>query len=161
MMTNEKHYRYFLVMPGTSNGGKGERVLSEIVYDLLVVDDQAGVRRLLYEAFTDDGLQVAMASSGAEAVQKVSSSRVAMVLLDLKMPGMNGLQTLQEFYKLDAGLPVVMMTAYGELELMAEARKLGIRHYVTKPFDLQEVRYLVKALLAESRPRDKYAVKTG
>ncbi|OAT79754.1 response regulator [Desulfotomaculum copahuensis] len=135
--------------------------MSEIVYDLLVVDDQAGVRRLLYEAFSDDGLQVAMASSGAEAVQKVSASRVSLVLLDMKMPGMNGLETLQELRKVDAGLPVVMMTAYGELDLMAEARKLGIRHYVTKPFDLQEVRYLVKALLVESRPRDKYVVETG
>jgi len=135
--------------------------LSGKVYDLLVVDDQSGVRRLLYEAFSDDGLQVALAAGGREAVQLVESSRVSLVLLDMKMPGMSGLEVLQEIRRIAPSLPVIMMTAYGELDVVAEAKKMGVRHYVTKPFDLQEVRYLVRALLAEAPAHSGYVAEIG
>lgn len=118
---------------------------------LLVVDDQSGVRRLLFEAFTDDGLNVETAASGSEALQKIKNGNIHLVLLDIKMPGMSGLDTLRGLRKLDPDMPVIMLTAYSELDMVAEAKKLGVRHYVTKPFDLNEVRYLVKALLSEER----------
>ncbi len=130
--------------------------MSSCRYHLLVVDDQAGVRRMLLEAFSDDGFEVELAVSGTEALQKIRNGGIDLVLLDMKMPGMSGLDTLREIRKLNPDLPVIMMTAYGELELVAEARNLGIRHYVSKPFDLQEVRYLARALLADKRPARRY-----
>lgn len=131
------------------------------VYDLLIVDDQAGVRRLLYEAFSDEGYRVEMASSGPEAIKKVSSRIPSLILLDIKMPGMNGLETLEELRKITPEIPVVMMTAYGELDIVAEAKRRGVQHYITKPFDLNEVRYLIKGLLVEESARRKMLKEIG
>jgi len=118
---------------------------------ILVVDDQLGVRRLLYEAFNEEGYAVEMAASGQEAIEKVKTSVPNIMLLDMKMPGMNGLETLHEIKRINDGIPVIMMTAYGELEIVAEAKKLGIREYVTKPFDINDLRVLVKKVLGEDR----------
>jgi len=118
-------------------------------YSLLIVDDQQGVRRLLYEAFSDEGYQVKMASGGEEALSMVSLEMPDMILLDIKMPGMNGLETLRELRKTDPEVPVLMMTAYGDLEVVETAKKYGVKHYIIKPFDLHEIRLLVKALLVD------------
>lgn len=131
------------------------------VYDLLIVDDQAGVRRLLYEAFCDEGYRVEMASSGSEAIKKVSARVPSLILLDIKMPGMNGLDTLEELRKITPEIPVVMMTAYGELDIVAEAKRRGVQHYINKPFDLNEVRYLIKGLLVEEKDRRKMLKEIG
>lgn len=122
-------------------------------YNLLIVDDQAGVRRLLYEAFSEDGYNIEQASGGAEALQKIGLKIPDLMLLDIKMPGMNGLETLRELRKTRPDLTVVMMTAYGELDMINEAKSMGVVHYIVKPFDLNEVRYLVKGLLKEKTPR--------
>jgi len=131
------------------------------IYDLLIVDDQAGVRRFLYEAFSEEGYRVEMASSGAEAIRKVSARTPSIILLDIKMPVMNGLETLDELQKIAPEIPVVMMTAYSELEIISEAKKRGVLHYINKPFDLAEVRYLVKGLLVEEKDRRKLQKEIG
>lgn len=121
-------------------------------YCILIVDDQTGVRRLLCEAFIEDGYNIEQASGGAEALQKIAADTPDLVLLDIKMPGMNGLQTLRELRKTRPDLIVVMMTAYGELDMINEVKGMGVVHYIVKPFDLNEVRYLVKGLLQEQTP---------
>ena len=113
--------------------------------DILIVDDQPGVRRLLFEAFIDQGLRVETASSGAEAIRKTIAATPLLILLDIKMPGMSGLETLEELQRINPEIQVVMMTAYGELDILVETRSRGVQHYINKPFDLDEVRYLVKA----------------
>ena len=125
-------------------------------YDLLVVDDQAGVRRLLYEAFSEEGYRVELASSGPEAIQKVIAKAPAVILLDNKMPAMSGLETAREINRLRPEVPIILMTAYGEMDVAEPGRKLGILHYIDKPFDLNEVRQLVKALLIKERYAQKY-----
>lgn len=130
-------------------------------YDLLIVDDQAGVRRLLYEAFAEEGYRVEMAASGPEAIQKVLCKTPDVILLDNKMPVMNGLETAQEIRKLSYDVPIVLMTAYGELHITARAKKLGITYCIDKPFDLNEVRQLVKTLLIESRYTKRYLEEIG
>lgn len=127
----------------------------------MIVDDQAGVRRLLYEAFVEEGYRVEMAASGPEAIQKVLYKKPDVILLDNKMPVMSGLETAQEIRKLNYDVPIVLMTAYGELDIAARAKKLGITHYIDKPFDLNEVRQLVKALLIESRCAKRYLEEIG
>lgn len=123
--------------------------MTERDYSLLIVDDQPGVRRLLYEAFTDEGYRVRMAAGGQEALKMAAQEIPDIILLDIRMPGMNGLETLKELRKTDPDMPVLLMTAYGELEVVEAAKKLGVRHYMVKPFDLHEVRLLVKALLVD------------
>ncbi|MDA8442323.1 MAG: response regulator [Peptococcaceae bacterium] len=119
-----------------------------MVEKILVVDDQMGVRRLLYEAFKEEGYEVEMAASGLEAIETVKKSIPSIILMDMKMPGMNGLEALKEIKKLDQEIAVIMMTAYGELEIVAQAMKLGVKEYITKPFDLNELKQLVKRILA-------------
>lgn len=135
--------------------------MSSDSYDLLIVDDQAGVRLLLFEAFREEGYRMDLASSGQEAIKKVSIRPPSLILLDVKMPGMNGLETLEQLRKVAPNVPVVMMTAYGELDIVAEAKKRGVQHYISKPFDLNEVRYLIKGLLSEQRARRKLLKEIG
>lgn len=118
---------------------------------LLVVDDQMGVRRLLFEAFNEGDYEVVLAESGYEALEKVKTDMPDIILMDMKMPGMNGLEALHEIKKINDSILVIMMTAYGELEIVAEAMKLGVKEYVTKPFDINELRELVKKVLDENR----------
>lgn len=129
--------------------------------DILIVDDQLGVRRLLFEAFIDQGLRVETASSGAEAIRKTIAATPLLILLDIKMPGMSGLETLEELQRINPEIQVVMMTAYGELDILVETRSRGVQHYINKPFDLDEVRYLVKGLLMVEKDRRKRARETG
>ena len=118
-------------------------------HNILIVDDQPGVRKFLSEAFTEEGYHVDTASNGVEAVKKAGAKLPSLILLDVKMPGMSGLETLEGLRQIAPDIPVVMMTAYGELDIIAEAKKRGVKCYINKPFDLYEVRYLVKGLLAE------------
>lgn len=119
---------------------------------ILVVDDQMGVRRLLYEAFNEQGYYVQMAGSGLEAIDKVKERKPDLILMDMKMPGMNGLGALKEIKAIYDDAVVIMMTAYGELEIVAEAMQLGVREYITKPFDINELRNLVGKVLSETSP---------
>jgi len=125
---------------------------------ILVVDDQPGVRRLLYEAFREDGYLVRMAASGQEAIDQVKENLPYLILMDMKMPGMNGLEALHEINQIDQGISVIMMTAYGELEIVAEAMKLGAKEYITKPFDINELRDLVRKVMDGTYQRATEAV---
>lgn len=117
-------------------------------HTILIVDDQMGVRMLLHEAFQEIGYKVEMAANGPDALIKIDQVRPDIVLMDMKMPGMSGLEVLRELKKQGKELKVILMTAYGELEIVAEAMELGVAEYVTKPFDINEVRGLVKKALS-------------
>ncbi|MFZ3170974.1 MAG: response regulator [Carboxydocellales bacterium] len=117
-------------------------------HTILIVDDQMGVRMLLNEAFQEVGYKVELAANGPEALIKIDQVRPDIVLMDMKMPGMSGLEVLREVKKQGKELKVILMTAYGELEIVAEAMELGVTEYVTKPFDINEVRGLVKKALS-------------
>ena len=121
---------------------------------LLIVDDQVGIRRLLFEAFHEEGYEVELAESGLDALDKVKAAPPDLILMDMKMPGMNGIETLHEVRKIDSSVAVIMMTAYGELEIVAEAVKFGIKEYITKPFDIIELRDLVKRTINSITQKD-------
>ncbi|WP_342528051.1 response regulator [Chryseomicrobium sp. FSL W7-1435] len=110
---------------------------------LLIVDDQMGIRMLLQEVFEQSGYTVTVAANGPEALEKFESNTVDGVLLDMKIPGMNGIEILKRMKQQQPDIPVMMMTAYGELNLIEEAKKLGASHYFIKPFDIFEVRSAV------------------
>jgi len=126
--------------------------MSQSLQYLLIVDDNAGVCRLLFELFSDEGYIVETAQNGAEALKKVSARTPSLILLDVKMPGMNGLETLDKIKKLVPDIPVVMMTAYTELDTVMAAKDDGlIQHYMSKPFDLNEIRRMVKEILLSKK----------
>ncbi|WP_432363650.1 response regulator [Sporosarcina sp. UB5] len=114
---------------------------------LLIVDDQAGIRLLLNEVFTKEGFEARLAANGAEALQSVREKEPDCILLDMKMPGINGVEVLKRLKKDWPHIPVIMMTAYGEFELPIEAIENGAEKYFTKPFNIYEVRDAVNDIL--------------
>ena len=107
---------------------------------LLIVDDQFGIRVLLNEVFEKDGYETMQASNGKQALKLVKDKEPDIILLDMKIPGMDGLEILREIKKMDVKSDVIMMTAYGELEMINEAMRLGALTHFAKPFDIDEVR---------------------
>ncbi len=117
------------------------------MHTILVVDDQAGIRSLLWEVFRGEGYRVVTAANGVEALAKWKEQGPDLVLLDLKMPGLDGLDVLRRVAGDQRQVPVIMMTAYGELQIVEEALGLGARGYITKPFDILELRRTVEMIL--------------
>jgi two-component system response regulator (stage 0 sporulation protein F) len=117
---------------------------------ILVVDDQFGVRRLLFETFQEDKHEVAMAANGEEALQLLSDFKPDLILMDMKMPRMNGMETLEQIRALECQVGVIMMTAYGDSQNLEQAKDLGILFYLAKPFDLFELRARVREILPVS-----------
>lgn len=120
-----------------------------MIYDLLIVDDQAGVRLFLSEAFSEGGYTVETASNGAEAVVKASARPPSLILLDFRMPGMSGLETLGELRKIVPDAPIIMITAFSDHDIIDEIKERGADYCINKPFDLNEIRALVKGLLVK------------
>lgn len=121
------------------------------VAKILVVDDQLGVRRLLYETFREAQYEVQMAANGTEAIKLAEEFSPDLILMDMKMPGLSGLETLRQIRSLKIPTEVIMMTAYGDVHNMEQAKELGVVFYLTKPFDLFELREKVAAILAKKR----------
>ena len=114
---------------------------------ILIVDDQPGIRMLLEEVFSKEGYRTLTAGSGKEALDVFAVERPDLVLLDMKIPGMDGIEILKRMKQECERVQVVMMTAYGELDLVEEAKTWGAVRHFTKPFDVFELRETVKKLL--------------
>lgn len=114
---------------------------------LLIVDDQQGIRILLNEVFKKEGYETFLAANGQEALVIADTCAIDGVLLDMKIPGMDGLEILKKLRLKMPHLPVILMTAYGELDLIQEAKNLGAVKYFTKPFDIYEMTNAVNELL--------------
>lgn len=112
---------------------------------ILVVDDEAPVREVLTEYFSTQGYVVDTAANGNDAVAAVKRARPDLVLLDIRMPGIDGVETLRRIRELDADIAVIMVTANEDVVLARETLKLGAFDYVAKPFDFS---YLDRAVAA-------------
>lgn len=110
---------------------------------LLIVDDQNGIRVLLIEVFSTEGYHTFQASNGKLAIEIVRKESPDLVLLDMKIPGMDGLDILKHIKQINPAIKVIMMTAYGELDMIKEATDLGALMHFTKPFDIDELRIAV------------------
>lgn len=133
---------------GEWKGGGSGMALSNM--KLLIVDDQYGIRVLLKEVFTREGLEVFQAANGKVALEIIHVEHPDLILLDMKMPGMDGLELLRHLKKEAVNPKVIMMTAYGELDMVEEATKLGALAHFTKPFDIEELRAEVLRQLLQS-----------
>lgn len=117
--------------------------------EILIVDDQQGIRLLLNEVFKKEGFITHLAANGIDALNIVQTKYIDCVLLDMRIPGMDGLEILTRLKLQEINLPVVMMTAYGEQDTIDKAMQLGAIRYFTKPFNIFEVRDEVKKILTE------------
>jgi two-component system response regulator (stage 0 sporulation protein F) len=118
---------------------------------ILVVDDQMGVRRLIQEVFREVGFRVITAAHGQEALALCSVELPNIVLLDMKMPVMDGLETLRALKHLYPALPVIIMTAVGDGDRVNEVLSGGARSCISKPFDVFELRRMVQEVLEGER----------
>jgi len=114
---------------------------------VLVVDDDASSRRLVAAIFAAEGLEVLLADDGPSAVERALSDAPDAVLLDVDLPGMNGIEVLQTLAAKVPHLPVVMLTANHELKTAVRATRLGAWDYLTKPIDQEEVVSVVRRAL--------------
>lgn len=118
---------------------------------ILVVDDNHGIRRLLCEFLTEEGFCVKEASDGLEAIQLVIEEKPNLVLLDMRMPKLSGMDTLAKLKDLTPKTIVVAMSAYIDSKDIRDAvQQRRIEHFIIKPFDLAEVRVLLNNLLSNS-----------
>ncbi len=111
--------------------------------NILVVEDGETQREMLTEFLASEGHTVAGAEDGDRAIRQVRDGHFDLLLLDYKMPGMNGIDVLREIKKLNPQISVVMMTAYGTIETAVDAMKLGAVDYISKPIDLDELLALI------------------
>lgn len=125
------------------------------MHKLLVVDDQNGMRSLLEEVFHQEGLSVLTAATGTDALKQLRSIRPDLMLLDLKLPGLDGYAVLQEAHHLYPMLPVIVMTAAYDEKCMSDLRsRTGVLAVLTKPFDLWKVKNLVMDYLCATLPKE-------
>jgi two-component system, NtrC family, response regulator HydG len=106
---------------------------------ILIVDDEASHRAMLRATLTAEGYETVEADDGDVAVQKVEGEACDLVLLDLKMPRVDGIEALRQIKSLNPVLPVLIMTAYASVDTAVEALKVGAYDYLTKPLDIDEV----------------------
>jgi len=122
---------------------------------ILIVEDEAKMRRLLELNLGDDGFATLSAGDAEAGMKLLRENSVDLVLTDLKLPGMNGLEFLQAVKRQNPALPVVVMTAFGTVETAVEAMKAGAGDYVLKPFSLTEMRMVVRKELDVRKLRDE------
>lgn len=117
---------------------------------ILIVDDQKGVRRLLEELFNREGWQVSTAANGREAIDKVEESLPDIILMDMKMPNMNGLEASQIILQNHPDMIILMMTAYGEMDVITSAMDAGVKKCINKPFDIIVLKDMVNKLVMDN-----------
>jgi len=110
---------------------------------ILIVDDEQVLCRSLKMDFEDDGFLVKISSTGEQALEHLCIFHPDVILLDLRLPGINGIEVLKEIRQQGPEIAVIIMTAFGDTKITVEAVKLGAFHFINKPFDLDELKKLV------------------
>lgn len=118
---------------------------------LLVVEDDPAIRELLEEELNDAGYQTLGVPSAEEAIALLSHTPVAMVITDVRLPGMTGIQLLQQLRQSGSELGIIVITAFGTIDQAVEALKLGADDFITKPLDLDAIREAVFRVLERQR----------
>lgn len=116
---------------------------------ILIVDDEPDVSEMLARLFSEEGYSTTTVVTGKGGVIKVMDGGVDIVLLDIIMPRPDGIDVLRQIKSIRPGLPVVMMTAFGDLTTARDAMRLGVYDYITKPFDFECVKKIIQQGLEE------------
>jgi CheY-like chemotaxis protein len=114
---------------------------------ILVVDDEKNIRLTLSQSLEPLGLPIQTAVNGEEALQKIEETEFGLLLLDLKMPGMEGMEVLHRVRERWPTIPVIIITAHGTIESAVDAMKMGAVDFIQKPFSPREIRELATKVL--------------
>ncbi|ANC40576.1 transcriptional regulator [Hafnia alvei] len=112
-------------------------------YNILIADDEKNVLKMLTTVFSHAGNQIISADNGKDALRLFKQDKPDIVLMDIRMPEMSGIEALQLMREFDADTPIILMTAYAAVETAVEALRLGAFDYVIKPFELDELKLLM------------------
>ncbi len=118
---------------------------------ILIIDDDDQLRRSFTRLLSEEGLRTESAASGEAGLEMVRQRVPDLIILDMRLPGMNGLETFRRIHELEPKLPVIIMTAYGTTETAIEATKLGAYDYVLKPFDIPDMLVIIRQALEAGR----------
>ena len=118
---------------------------------ILIIDDDQQLSRSFAKLLDEEGYDVWTASSGEEGLRQVRTRTPDLVILDIRLPGMNGIDTFKAIHELHPKLPVIMITAYGSTETTIETIRMGAFDYIHKPFDIPEMLKLIEKGLESSR----------
>jgi len=121
----------------------------------MVVDDEQSIRIMLRRVLSDWQYEVNEAKNGTEALNKMNKEKYTAILLDLRMPEMNGLQVIEKMVEMDINTPVIMMSAYGTVPEAVEAIKLGAMDYLVKPFDLDELKMTLERIIRQDEIKNE------
>jgi len=116
-------------------------------YSVLVVDDEPGMREFLEIMLTKEGYEVSIASNGEEAIEKIGKESFDLAIVDIQMPGINGIEVLRNTREKNYNTTIIMITAFASHESAIEAMKLGAYDYITKPFKIDEIKLVIKKSL--------------
>jgi len=122
---------------------------------ILIVEDEIKMQRLLELSLAEEGYTTRTASDAESGLRLLRQEKFDLVLTDLKLPGMDGLEFLQSIRRSDAQAPVVLMTAFGTVETAVQAMKAGASDYILKPFSLEEIKLIVKKELNVRRLQEE------
>jgi len=114
---------------------------------VLIVDDEKNIRLTLSQALEVLEVETDTAANGEEALAKLKEREFCLILLDLKMPGMDGMEVLRRVREIRPDIRVIILTAYGTIESAVEAMKLGAIDFIQKPFSAEEIRELVSRVM--------------
>ncbi len=114
---------------------------------VLIVDDEESIRWVLKKSLEKQDIDTEVAGSSVEALERIKKGDISLVIMDIRMPGMNGLDALEKIQNGQARIPVIIMTAQATMQNAIEAMRRGAYDYITKPFDLEEVNVLVQKAL--------------
>ena len=119
-----------------------------MIEKILVIDDEVEICTLLKDFLNTEGYEVDFSTDAYEGVQKFKKNRPKIVILDIRMPGMNGIEVMREIRKIDRNCGIIMATAIVDQKIVDEAIVLGATDYIVKPFDLEYIRRSVLTKLA-------------
>jgi len=115
--------------------------------EILIVDDDAAHRQMLFAVLSEEGYQVTEASDGEQAVSEVEKKFYDLILMDIRMSRMGGIESLKRIKDISPGIPIIIMTAYASVNTAIDALKSGAYDYLTKPLDIDELKILVNKAL--------------
>ena len=124
---------------------------------ILIVDDEERMRNLLQKVLAKQGFSVQTSPNGIDALEKVDKNTFDVIIADIRMPEMNGINLLRAVKKSRPGIYVIIMTAFGSIDSAVEAMKKGAYHYITKPFKMSEISITLRKALEEKRLREEVA----
>lgn len=117
-------------------------------HNLMIVDDETIVRKSLSDWLKEEGFSILTAEDGYKAIELIEKEKVDCVILDLKMPGIDGIQVLKEIKSRRPETKVIMITAYGTIQNAVEAMKIGASDYITKPFEPEDIVESIRGALS-------------